>query len=325
VKFAEIGAFLPILPEMKPPVPSITLSAIERQIIADIARVAALAPTIPSNYLSKREYESRGGRFTREHIKRGSWKRYHAAARELSARAWGHRDTAQAQPAPALTAQNIIDDILLVCRRQGWPQGARPSFKEYRQLGGRHPIVNISRAGGWLTLCARAGLHTPLAQLQQAPVDLATIVADVRRVARLLERGDGATLTSMEYRTFGGQYYTAASACPGGWSDVCAAAGLALPRRKTQKHRPRRKWQRSTGVWCGAAELTPSETISDPASNACSLPAEPAAALDLAPTPGELFVRGTFDPNFSRRRAMKRKKAYYRTRLVSMARQAAER
>jgi hypothetical protein len=101
---------------------------------------------------------------------------------------------------------------------------------------------------------------------------------------------------------------------------------LALPRHKAQKDRPRRKWQKSSGVWCGPADLTTTEatSASDP-SALPALPAAPAAALNLPPTAGQIFVRGTFDPNFWQKHQIKRTHAYYRARLAAIATQAANR
>jgi hypothetical protein len=143
--------------------------------------------------------------------------------------------------------REVVDDILAVCRRCGWPTDLRPGFQAYLAQGGR--LLNakqLKSLGGWKRLCALAGMmrgtHTAAVHVGP-PAARATfdeIVADVREVAQALRLKPGAPLTRAVYHRSGGQYWGDAIAQVGGWAKLSAAAGH--PSHKGFHGVPRHQW-----------------------------------------------------------------------------------
>jgi hypothetical protein len=159
--------------------------------------------------------------------------------------------------------REIVDDILAVCRRCGWPTDMRPKFDDYLYEGGDVYEKQIKQLGGWERLSALAGMRGPkriakLPVVRPAAVDLATLtpgevrenlLADLRAVAMSLRLKPGYSLTYAEYRRGGGVYWNRQIKDAGGWTKVSASAGY--PSRPGAPRRPRHQWKKT------APTLTP--------------------------------------------------------------------
>jgi hypothetical protein len=161
----------------------------------------------------------------------------------------------QAAPLTEIECE-VIDDILAVCRRCGWPTRLRPSLRAYLSQSGYVYHKQIKRLGGWTRLCALAGMHVRggrrpvLRDVNPAMAGEDDIVADVRAVAQSLHVKPGCPLTYAEYFRGGGAYGKSAISKAGGWATLSAAAGypsgLGTARRAT-----RHEWKKTKPALTG--------------------------------------------------------------------------
>jgi hypothetical protein len=243
----------------------------DRLMIDDIIRVTAARLAAPSGaallaggktspaHLTFESYERCGGQFlTGEMLSRGGYKWLRAAAvlahrgvdldndgpdcnrqwakllanRSADVGRRGKVTTRIADKTPP--RRDIIKDIVRVAAAAGIVPPVRPSFPQYRELGGVHPIHHVAARGGWVALCAKAGFTAAHPSKPDLQTLRTLVVQDIARVAAALAAADPAAATSngfakSEYRAAGGRYpVLTINSVQGdeGWHGLCREAGV---------------------------------------------------------------------------------------------------
>ena len=140
----------------------------------------------------------------------------------------------------AASRAEIVSDIVRVTQAAGLVPPLRPTFRQYRSLGGLHPYQYVKARGGWKALCAEAGYPDKPASREEMRK---LVVQDIARVASAIAVGDllaasSNGLSKSEYRVAGGRYSLVKIASvqdEEGWLGLCREAGVKPPAHRMRR------------------------------------------------------------------------------------------